>query len=133
MQIFKSILLLIIAFKMHNYSFAQALPKYAAMVGSKESGYIKRGEFLAQQGIGGMRFIGGNHWERIPIDSFSIVVIRDTAIVIQLSNIGQTFTDYSKAQLKKLMVDDRVLIYNIHGRDYGEKPVFIRPVELIIE
>jgi hypothetical protein len=128
-------LLVLIAFAhlMHNDSFGQAFPKYAAMVGPKESGQMIRGEFLAQQGVIGLRFIKGNHWEPIPIDSFSIVVIRDTAIVMQLKNIGQTFTDYSKAQLKKVMVYDRILIYNIHGRDYGDKPVFLRPVELVIE
>ena len=39
----------------------------------------------------------------------------------------------SRAQLKQLMVNDRVLIYKIHGRDYGDKPVFLRPLELVIE
>jgi hypothetical protein len=133
MQSPKLILSLLFAFLVQNHSFGQTSPKYAAMVGGKESGQIKRGEFLAQQGVGGMRFIAGNHWERIPIDSFSIVVLRDTSIILQLKNIGQVFTDNSKNELKKLMASDRVLIYNIHGRDYGNKSVSIRPVELIIE
>ena len=133
MQLLKLILALVFAALMHIDSFGQAMPKYAAMVGQRESGKIVRGEFLAQQGVGGMRLIRGNHWESIPIDSFSIIIIRDTIVVMQFKNIGQTFSDFSKAQLKQLMVNDRVLIFNIHGRDYGDKPVFLRPLELVIE
>jgi hypothetical protein len=109
------------------------MPKYAAMIGGKESGQIKRGELLAQQGVGGMRYIAGNNWERIPVDSFCIVVMRDTVVLAQIKNKGQNFTSDTKAQLSNLAVNDRVLIYYIYGRDYGDKTVFIRPIELIIE
>jgi len=133
MQSPKLILSLLIAFLIHSQAFGQSMPKYAAMVGGKESGQIRRGEFLAQQGVGGMRYIAGNHWERIPIDSFCIVIMRDTAAIAQIKNKGQIFTFDSKAQLSKLAVNDRVLIYDIYGRDYDGKTVFIRPIELIIE
>lgn len=109
------------------------MPKCAAMVGGKESGKIRRGEFLAQQGVGGMRYIAGNHWERIPIDSFSIVIIRDTVVIAQIKNKGQIFTSEAKAQMDKIAVNDRVLIYDIYGRAYGDKTVFVRPIELIIK
>ena len=103
------------------------------MVGGKESGQIRRGEFLAQQGVGGMRYIAGNHWENIPIDSFSIVIIRDTVVIAQVKNKGQIFASDTRAQLNKMTANDRVLIYDVFGRDYDGKTVFVRPVELIIE
>jgi hypothetical protein len=109
------------------------MPKYAAMVGGKESGQIRRAEFLAQQGVAGMRYSAGNHWERIPIDSFSIIIIRDSVVIAQIKNKGQTFISNTKDQISKLFVNDRILIYNIYGRDYGDKVVFVRPIEFIIE
>jgi hypothetical protein len=66
---------------------AQSFPKCAAMVGGKESGAIKRGEFLAQQGVGGMRHFANNHWEPIVIDSFAIIVLRGTSIILHRKNL----------------------------------------------
>jgi hypothetical protein len=80
-----------------------------------------------------MRNIVGNHWEHILIDSFCTVIMRDKAAIAQIKNMGQIFTTDTKAQMSKLAVNDRVLIYNIYGRDYGDKTIFIRPVGLIIE
>lgn len=118
---------------MHTTSFGQSFPKYAAMVGGKESGPIKRGEFIAQQGVRGIRFFKGNHWEPIIVDSFSLMILRDTTVILQIKNRGQIFTENVKTELKKLMANDRVIIYSIYSRDYGNKLVFIRPVEFIIE
>lgn len=80
-----------------------------------------------------MRYIAGNHWEPMPVDSFCIVIIRDTLAIARIKNKGQFFTSDAKAQMSKLAVKDRVLIYDIYGRDFGGKTVFIRPIELIIE
>jgi hypothetical protein len=133
MQSHKLILSLMLAFLSYRQVFGQSMPKYAAMVGGNASGQIRRDEFLAQQGVGGMRYIAGNHWEHIPIDSFFIIIIRDTAVIAQIKNKGQIFTPNAKAQLSKLLVNDRVLIYNMYGRDYGDKVVSVRPIEFIIE
>jgi hypothetical protein len=54
-------------------------------------------------------------------------------VIAQIKNKGQTFISNAKDQISKLFVNDRVLIYNIYGRDYGDKVVFVRPIEFIIE
>jgi hypothetical protein len=113
--------------------FGQSFPKYAANVGGRESGQITKGAFLAQQGVGGTRFIADHHWESIPIDSFSIVVLRDTLTILHRRIKGQLFSDDLKTTLKALTTNDKILIYNIYGRDYGDKVVYMRPLELTIE
>ena len=77
--------------------------------------------------------MAGNHWESIAIDSFCVVIIRNTEIVTQINNKGQIFTPSTKAQMSKVAANDRVIIYAIYGRDYGDKKVFVPPAELVIE
>jgi|GEM_PF-4407988 len=113
--------------------FGQSFPKYAATFGGKESGLIKRGEFLAQNGIGGMRWIGGNHWERIPIDSFSIIIIRDSVTLVNKKIKGQVFTEDLRQIPTGLTSNDRVIFYGIYAKNYNNQQVLIRPIELIIE
>jgi hypothetical protein len=45
------IFVLFVALFITHSAFAQPIPKYAALVGGKGSGAIKKGEFLAQQGL----------------------------------------------------------------------------------
>ncbi|MGQ0739204.1 MAG: hypothetical protein ACT4OJ_09115, partial [Bacteroidota bacterium] len=123
---------LFILFLQFNLS-GQSFPKYAATVGGKESGLIKRGEFLAQTDIGGIRWIGGNHWERIPIDSFSIIIIRDSVTILNQKIKGQIFTGDLRQKFTELRINDRVIFYGIYASNYNNQQVFIRPVELIIE
>lgn len=102
------------------------------MVGGKKGGQITRNEFLAQQGVGGMRYIAEGHWEPIPIDSFCILIVRDTTVIARIKNKGQIFTSEAKAHFSKLAVNDRILIYDVYGRDYGDKTVAAVSIELVI-
>jgi hypothetical protein len=129
----KFIWIFFVVFLLHNRSLGQSLPKYTATVGGKESGKVKRGEFLVQQGIGGFKYISENHWSPIIIDSFSILVMRDAVVIEQIKNASQAFSANTLARLSKIAVDDRVLIYNICGKDYGNEIIFLRPIELVIK
>ena len=124
---------LIVLVLLHTQMQGQGIPKYTAIVGGQEGGSIARGAFLAQQGVGGMRFLAGNHWEPIRIDSFSIVVQRDTAIVFKNKVIGQIFDTKLKERMKEIIKGDRIIICNIYGHGPENIPIFIRPIEFIIE
>jgi hypothetical protein len=113
--------------------FAQSIPKFGAEVGVKEGGTIAKGEFLAQQGVRGLRHISNSHWESIPIDSFNIVALRDTVMIFCKKINGQLFTDDLRSELKSLKSKDKIIIYDIFGKDYGEKVVSIRPLEFRLE
>ena len=80
------IFILFLALFSVNSMFAQSIPKYAALVGVKGSGTIKKGEFLAQQGVVGMRRITIYHWEPVTVDSFYIIILRDTSQIIFFKN-----------------------------------------------
>ena len=113
--------------------FGQMNPKYVALVGGIGSGYIKRGQFLAEQGVMGMRKISAHHWEPIPVDSFTLMILRDTSTLHLYRNVGNHFEPSLKLLLKGLKINDNILIFNIHARDYGNKKVYLSPLEYKIE
>jgi hypothetical protein len=80
-----------------------------------------------------MRFIANNHWEHIPIDSFTIILVRNTITILHKKIVGQLFSENLKAELRSVTTNDKIIIYNIFGRDYGDKIVSIRPLEFTIE
>ena len=93
---------------------------------------MQRGTFIAQQGVEGMRFISGNHWESLPIDSFTLMIQRDTVILYKQKVNDQYFNENLKEELKIIQTGDRILIFNIYGYGIDKKTVFIRPIEFII-
>jgi len=133
MHVFGLSLSLLLAFSSFQQGLGQSLPGYVAMIGGREGGPINREAFLAQQGIAAMRYISGNHWEPIPVDSFSLVIIRNAAVLTRVHNKGQLFTAGTRAQLRHLTSHDKVLIHSIYGRGLDNITVFIKPLEFIIE
>ena len=71
---------------------AQMNAKYAAQVGGIWSGPIKRGAFLAQPGVGAYQKITEGHWQRISVDSFTLLVFRDSTTMFSFKNKGNLFT-----------------------------------------
>lgn len=108
-------------------------PKYVAFVGNIESGKVKKGGFLIQQGVRGMRRLTQNHWESIIVDSFSVYIQRDTTIIYKFFNKGNIFEEELNSRFKELKANDRVLVFNIYARDVGNKVVFLQPLEYIIQ
>jgi hypothetical protein len=113
-------------------TYGQSSARYSALIGVREGGSIKKGELLAQQGVRGMRLIADNHWESIPVDSFSIIVLRDSVTILSKRNTGAFFTESLKSDLKNLTTNDKIIIYRISARDYGDKQVSIRPLEFTV-
>ena len=111
----------------------QMNPKYVAHVGIVGSGTMKRNQFLAAPGVGGLRKISAHHWEPIPVDSFTLIILRDTFTLHLYRNVGNYFEPSLKLLLKDLQTNDKVLIFNIYGRDYGNKKVYLSPLEYKIE
>lgn len=129
----RAFIILSLSFFLSWIAHGQAIPKFTAMVRGKEGGKISRGAFLAQEGVGGMRFIGGNHWEGISIDSFSIIVQRDSLVICKSHIIGQFFDYNLKISLSAIQKDDRIVIFRIYSHNYDGTIIFIRPIEFIIE
>ena len=108
-------------------------PKYVAQVGGIGSGKMTRGQFLAQEGVGGRRRMTQDHWEPIVIESFSLIIIRDTVILVQYKNHGNFFEANLRKAMTALKPRDLVLIFNIYARDYGDKIVQPPPLQYEIE
>lgn len=115
------------------FADAQSRPRFTASVGGQEGGNMSRGSFLVQQGVGGLWHVADDHWERLQIDSFSLLVQRDTTILFNRKNKGNLFEPQLTERMKMILAGDRVLVYNIYGRDVDGKVVLIRPLEFIIE
>jgi len=108
-------------------------PKYVAEVGAVRNSRITRGEFLVQMGVSGQRRITQHHWEPIVIDSFTLIVIRDTVVLVQYKNHGDFFEANLRKAMTALKTNDLVLIFNIYGRDVGDKLVQPPPLQYEIE
>jgi hypothetical protein len=132
-QSLRGLILFLFFALMGSFSFCQLNPKYAAFVGFKGSGNVVRGEFLAQEGVAAKIKLTPNHWEGISVDSFTLFIQRDTAIIYQYRNMGNLFSDELKKQLKVIQPKDRILIFNIYARDVDNNTVFLSPLEYIIE
>jgi hypothetical protein len=108
-------------------------PQYVAQVGGLSSCSMKRGQFLVQQGVAGKIRINSTHWEPIPVDSFALVVIRDTTVILNHHNIGNHFDSHLISELQKLNINDRVLIFSIYAHDYTKTKIYLAPLEFRIE
>ncbi len=108
-------------------------PQYVAQVNGASSGNMSKGTFAAQQGVGAMRKITQFHWEPILVDSFTIIIVSDTIVQLYHKNIGQHFDSTVLVALKKLQANDLVLIFEIYGRDYGDKKVSLSPLQFRIQ
>ena len=117
-----------------NQSFGQIInPTHVAYIGGIENGPVKRGFFLAQQGVGAMRKITMEHWEHITVDSFSVIIKRDTSVIYQYRNKGNLFEKDLQAIFKNLRNNDTVLIFDINATDLDRKHIYISPLEYKIE
>ncbi len=115
-------------------SFGQIInPTHLAYIGGIESGSVRRGFFLAQEGVGAMRKITAEHWEHITVDSFSVIIKRDISVAYQYKNKGNLFEEGLQTIFKDLRVNDIVLIFNINATDLDRKSVYLSPLEYKIE
>ena len=103
-------------------------PKSEAWVGGRLSGDFHILVFQNQDRLNADRFCSGIRRETI-IDSFNILIIRDTSIVFRSKNIGPVFNSNFMAFTKKLVPNDKVVFYSIWGTDYDATKVYLDPLE----
>jgi hypothetical protein len=103
-------------------------PKSEAWVGGRLSGEFVKIVFQNQEHIGADRFCSGIRRET-SIDSFQVMIIRDTAIIFKFKNIGQSFNSDFKIAIKAVEVNDKILFYDIKGTDYDRSKVYLNPLE----
>jgi hypothetical protein len=95
-------------------------PHPEATVAGLKGGKIVKGFLKAQQGVGGEFFVGGNHWERCPVESFHFIVLRNNKVVLDLYNTSALFTTDVKAAMDIVEQGDKILFTNIKGcADHG--------------
>jgi hypothetical protein len=128
----KVIFILIVFTLSHSITFGQYRLKYVANVGGQFNGVVKLKAFQVQQGVGAERYLGGNHWEPISVDSFRISVLRGDSVVMSTSNKGRDFTQQVRAVLASLSIGDRVLIFDIWASDFDKRKVYLSPLEYVM-
>jgi len=72
------------------------------------------------------------HAEPITVDSFNVLVMRDTSIIISRKNKGAAFAKELKQLFDDLKVGDKVLAYDIYATMTKQK-ILINPLEYLIE
>jgi hypothetical protein len=102
---------------------------YTAAIGGVPGGEVNSKTFSMQRGLVAERFVSGNHWYPILVDSFKVIHIRRDDILFQYSNKGSYFDSILVSHFKGLMSGDRILIYDIRATDVGNKKVFLHPLE----
>lgn len=103
-------------------------PKSDAWVGGRLSGDFVKAVFQNQDHINADRFCSGIKRET-RIDSFQVVVIRDTTLIFKSKNISQVFNADFKNFIKSVQPNDKILFYSIRGTDYDGANVYLNPLE----
>jgi hypothetical protein len=103
-------------------------PKSRAWVGGRLSGAFVKIVLQNQDRINADRFCEGIR-RTTQVDSFSIIIIRDSTIIFRSQNIGNLFDNNFKKQIEKIQINDKMLLFNIWGTDYDGKKVFLDPLE----
>jgi hypothetical protein len=129
----KTSILFLLTLGLFELSSAQMNPTYVAYVGANWSGPVHKNAFLAQSGVGASNKMNEQHWEHLSVDSFKLIVMRDSSIILNYRNIGNIFEIKLKEGLKTIQVGDRILIYDIWTKLHKGKEVLLQPLEYIIE
>ncbi|WP_153800782.1 hypothetical protein [Foetidibacter luteolus] len=103
-------------------------PKSDAWVGGRLSGDFVKVVFQNQNHINADRFCSGIKRET-RIDSFQVMIIRDTTLIFKCKNISQAFNADFKNFIKSVELNDKILFYSIWGTDYDGAKVYLNPLE----
>lgn len=106
-------------------------PKSYAWICGRLSGYFVKVVFQNQDEINADRICSGLRRET-QIDSFQVLIIRDSCIIFNSKNIGKIFDRNLKNFIKKVELGDKVLFFNIWGTDYDGTKVYLNPLEYIL-
>ena len=140
-HILNSRFLVVISIFLFNASFAQKgrniteapNPECYAKVGNIKSRTVQKKIFCAQEGIIAFIKISLSHWEPIVVNSFSVLILRDSSVVFQYKNTGNKFESSLRSAFQNLQSNDSILIYSIDTRLADKKTIFLNPLELKIE
>ncbi|HEY4876753.1 MAG TPA: hypothetical protein VIH86_14335 [Puia sp.] len=124
---FKNIFRVLVVLLLSTKANSQC-PKSDAWIGGRLSGDFTKIVFQNQDHINADRFCSGINRET-SIDSFYVMIIRDTTIIFKFKNIGQMFKNDLKNVIKTVEVYDKILFYDIWGTDYDGTKIFLNPLE----
>lgn len=128
MLINSSHILLIIAFLALPFKGKAQCPKSDAWVGGRLSGDFVKIVFQNQDQINADRFCSGVKRET-RIDSFQVLIMRDTTIIFKIKNVSQRFNGDFKNFIKSVEVKDKIIFYDIWGTDYDGAKIYLDPLE----
>lgn len=129
----KALMTLLIFLTFMFVARGQYKPKYFASVGGKVSGTVDHRTFIAQQGVNAERYIAGNHWEPITVDSFHVIILRDNSTLFTAQNKGNRFSPYVMKGIADTKPGDRILIFNVWATDLGNKKISLQPLEFLFQ
>lgn len=124
-----------------NYVYAQnnknaavaQKSEFIAKVGNIENRNVQKGEFKLQEGVIAFSKINVSHWEPIVVNSFLLIILRDTSVVFQYKNNGNKFENAIRSAFHNLQGNDSILIFSIRARLANGEIVFLNPLEFNIE
>jgi hypothetical protein len=116
------------------YFTVKQAPDPEPEVGGLSKGIIKKGFLMAQQGVSASILITSyGHKENIQIDSFTVVIFRNTNIVFNNNNIGAIFEHLTKTAFESLQAGDKITITNIKATTITSTTLSLRPIEFDIQ
>ena len=134
MKIYFQIFFILVAlFKVNPVNSQTIRPTVLAAVGGKSSDSVSKNQISLQEGVSGHWKVTEDHWEKMIIDSFSLMILRDTMIIFKHRNFGNRFDQKIKTALGNLAKGDRVLLFNIYGNDPNRNKIFLSPLEYVIK
>lgn len=103
-------------------------------IGGFINGEISKGNLLAQTGIGCYYSIPGLGFNlKCRIDSFSIIVLRDSVMLYHRTNKGYLFTDETMAFLESIKKGDVIIISEITYLTPDQRKKKANPIEYTID
>lgn len=108
-------------------------PECFAKVGNIKNRTVQKKVFSEQEGIIAYIKVSPTHWEPIVVNSFSVLILRDSSVVFQNKNTGNKFETSIRAVFQNLQSNDSVLIYSIDTRLADKKTMFLNPLEFKIK
>lgn len=81
-----------------------------------------------QEGVIAFSKINVSHWEPIVVNSFLLIILRDTSVVFQYKNNGNKFENAIRSAFHNLQGNDSILIFSIRARLANGEIVFLSPL-----
>jgi hypothetical protein len=129
----KGLILCFFILAISENTLSQKRLEMRATVGGFKSDSVSKFRIIGSAGMSGRFKVTDDHWEAARVDSFSVMILRDTAIIFRFRNVGMLFQKELKSAFQSLIPQDRVLFYRIYATDPYLRNRLLDPLEYVIQ